>query len=53
MYEIVAHESAEEELNAAAVFYELRETDLGTEFLEELSQSLHRITEHPFSYRTL
>ena len=50
MYEIVVHESAEEELNAAAVFYESRETDLGKEFLEELAQSFHRITEHPFSY---
>jgi len=33
MYEIVVHESAEEESNAAAVFYESRETDLGKEFL--------------------
>lgn len=50
MYEIVVHESAEEDLNAAAVFYESRETDLGKEFLEELSQGFHRITENPFSY---
>ena len=26
MFEITVHESAEEELNAAAMFYELRET---------------------------
>ena len=50
MYEIVVHESAEEESNAAAVFYESRETDLGKEFLEELSQGFHRITENPLSY---
>lgn len=50
MYEIVVHESAEEDLNAAAVFYESRETDLGKEFLEELSQGFHRITENPFSH---
>jgi plasmid stabilization system protein ParE len=50
MHEIVVHESAEEELNAAAVFYESRETDLGKEFLEELSLCFRRIREHPFSY---
>ena len=47
MFEIVVHESAEEELIAAAVFYESRETDLGGEFLQELSQGFQRITEHP------
>jgi hypothetical protein len=50
MFEIVVHESAEEELIAAAVFYESRETDLGEEFLQELSRGFQRITEHPFSY---
>ena len=50
MYEIVVHEAAEEELNAAAVFYESRESDLGNEFLEELSQGFSRIGEHPLSY---
>jgi plasmid stabilization system protein ParE len=50
MYEIVVHESADEELIAAAVFYESRETDLGQEFLQELSQGFRRIREHPFSY---
>ena len=51
MYEIVVHESADDELNAAALFYESRETDLGKEFLDELSQAFYRITEHPFSYK--
>lgn len=50
MYEIVVHESAEEELNVAAVFYESHETGLGEEFLQDLSQSFRRIKEHPFSY---
>jgi hypothetical protein len=50
MYEIVVHESADEELIAAAVFYESSETDLGQEFLQELSRGFHRIREHPFSY---
>lgn len=36
MYEIVIHEHAELELNAAAAFYESRETDLRNEFLAEL-----------------
>jgi mRNA-degrading endonuclease RelE of RelBE toxin-antitoxin system len=50
MYEIVIHESADEELNAAALFYESRETDLGQEFLKELSISFNRIREYPYSY---
>lgn len=50
MYEIVVHESAGEELTAAAVFYESRETDLGAEFLHELSQSFGLIRAHPFAY---
>ena len=32
MYEIVVHQSAEEELSVAAVFYESRETGLGEDF---------------------
>ncbi len=50
MHEIVIHESAEDELNAAALFYESRETDLGDKFLEEITLSFRRIREHPFSY---
>lgn len=50
MYEIVVHEAAEEELNAAAVFYESRESDLGNEFLEELSQGFPASENIP--YRT-
>jgi plasmid stabilization system protein ParE len=50
MFEIVIHESAEDELNAAAVFYESRETDLGKEFLEELAQAFQSITAHAFYY---
>ena len=40
MFEIVIHESAEEELNAAALYYESREAGLGEEFLKELTHSL-------------
>jgi plasmid stabilization system protein ParE len=49
MHEIEVHESAEEELNAAALYYESRETALGEEFLKELAISFFRIREHPFS----
>jgi len=50
MHEIVIHESAEDELNATALFYELREPNLGEEFLKELTVSLNRIRERPFSF---
>jgi plasmid stabilization system protein ParE len=53
MYELVVHENADEELSAAAVFYEARETDLGKKFLEELSQVFQRIAEHPLSWSIL
>jgi hypothetical protein len=39
MLEIVVHESAQEELNAAAIFYESRESNLGQEFLEDFNQA--------------
>ncbi len=51
MYEIAVHESAEEELIAAVLYYESRETDLGEEFLRQLALSFDRIHEHPLSYR--
>ena len=47
MYEIVVHEGAEEDLNAAAQYYESRETDLGEEFLKELTLTFRRIRERP------
>ena len=53
MHEIVVHESADEELKAAALFYEVREADLGQEFLREVSLSFDRIREHPFAFRTV
>lgn len=53
MHEIVIHESADEELQAAALFYEMRETDLGQEFLRELALSFYRIRENPFTYSTI
>jgi len=53
MYEIVIHEGAEEDLNAAAQYYESRETNLGEEFLKELTLTFLRIRERPLTYSTL
>ena len=53
MYEIVIHEGAEEDLNAAAQFYESREPGLGQQFLEELSQAFQRLIKKPYSYSIL
>jgi len=53
MHEVVVHEDAGEDLIAAAVYYESRETGLGEEFLRELSRSFDRIREHPFSYSVI
>lgn len=50
MYEIVVHESADEEVKATALFYEMREPNLGDEFLKEISLSFDRICEHPFAF---
>ena len=50
MYEIVIHEGAEEDLNAAAQFYESREPDLGQQFLDELSQTFQHLIRNPYSY---
>ncbi len=49
MYEIVVNDDADEELVAAAVFYELREPGLGEEFLHEFSRSLTKIQARPLS----
>jgi len=51
MHEIAVHESAEDELNAAALFHESRDTDLGEEFLNELTLGFQRIRDFPLSYR--
>ncbi len=50
MSEIVVHESADEELRAAAVFYDSRESGLGEQFLDEISLGLEKILDHPLSH---
>ncbi len=47
MPEIELHEEADEELKAAAVFYELRLTGLGESFLTRVSESLDLISTNP------
>ncbi len=50
MSEIVVHESADEELRAAAVFYDSRESGLGEQFLDEFSLGLEKILDRPLSH---
>ncbi len=49
MLEIELHEEADEELKAAAVFYELRLTGLGESFLARVSESLDLISTNPLA----
>ena len=51
MYEIAVHESAEEELIAAALYYESRETDLGEEFLSNLVFAVAHVRRRPGYWR--
>ena len=49
MLEMKLHEEADEELKAAAVFYELRLTGLGENFLARVSESLDLISTNPLA----
>lgn len=53
MHEIVVHEEADEELKAAAVFYESREEGLGNQFLNEVASGFDKIQSFPFSRAVL
>jgi toxin ParE1/3/4 len=50
MYEIVVQQDADDELNAAAAFYESREEGLGDQFLEEVGAGFQKIQAFPFSW---
>lgn len=50
MFEIVVQQDAEDELNAAAAFYESREEGLGDQFLEEVAAGFLRVQSFPFSW---
>ncbi len=47
MPEIKFHKEADEEMKAAATYYEERVTDLGGDFLDEIEQGLSRIQQFP------
>jgi hypothetical protein len=44
---VVSHPEADEELEAAALWYEKRKSGLGDEFLDEFNRALHRILNAP------
>lgn len=50
---VVSHPEAEQELEAAAVWYEERQPGLGDDFLDEFERTLHRIVAEPGSWRTI
>lgn len=50
MSEIVVHEGADEELRAATIFYDSRESGLGAQFLDEFSLALEKILKRPLSH---
>jgi len=47
MPEIKFHKKADEEMKAAAAYYEKRVTGLGGDFLDEIEQGLSRIQQFP------
>src|SRR5437016_8938487 len=53
MLEIELHEDADEELKAAAVFYELRLTGLGQNFIARVSEGFELIRKNPLAGHVL
>jgi len=53
MSEIEIHEDADEELKAAALFYESRESGLGEDFLQRVSQVFDALINQPFAGQTV
>ena len=50
---VVSHPEADEELGAAALWYEERQPGLGDDFLDEFGRTLHRILAEPERWRTI
>jgi hypothetical protein len=44
---VVSHPEADEELEAAALWYEARQTELGDDFLNDFEVTLRRIIQEP------
>ncbi len=50
---VVRHPEADEELEAAAIWYESRQPGLGDAFLEDFEQTLRRIVAEPKRWRII
>lgn len=50
---VVSHPEAEEELEAAVLWYEERLPGLGDDFLDEFERTLHRIVAEPARWRQI
>ncbi len=50
---VVSHPEADQELEAAALWYEERQPDLGNDFLDEFEHTLRRIVAEPERWRTI
>jgi toxin ParE1/3/4 len=50
---VVSHPEAEEELEAAALWYEERQPSLGDDFLSQFEQTLGRIVSEPERWREI
>ena len=53
MYEIVVQEDADDEIQAAAAFYESRQKSLGDLFLQEVEAGFRKIESFPLSWTIL
>ena len=51
--DVVSHPEADEELEAAALWYEERQPGLGDDFLDEFEEILHRIVIAPERWRRI
>jgi len=50
---VVSHPEADEELEAAALWYEERQPGLGDDFLDQFEHTLRRIVAEPERWRTI
>ncbi|MGA9777547.1 MAG: type II toxin-antitoxin system RelE/ParE family toxin [Verrucomicrobiia bacterium] len=50
---VVSHPEADEELEAAALWYEERQSGLGEDFLDEFERTLRRIVAEPERWRKI
>ena len=50
---VVSHPEADQELEAAALWYEERQRDLGNDFLDEFQRTLQRILADPKRWRKI